>query len=189
MPLAEHGHLTSINVCPVPWEHRPINRGHVGCILVKEIHLNNREGACQDEPDEAPPPFYNPAWCPQYSGPSVSPRHEACAIPTQTPGRSKREPAKSCATMRPGLKAPKGLTSRGHGAQLCGYSMLTRTQVFIGSFQAEKASISSNQINQALTKEGRRTRSILTRFYWCVLVLGSKVSLSCVYLDCSYLSE
>lgn len=136
-----------------------------------------------------PPTFYNPAWCPQYSGPSVSPRHEACAIPTQTPGRSKREPAKPRAKLHPGLKVPKDLASRGHCAQLCGYSMLTRTQVFIRSFQAEKASISSNQINQALTKDVRRTRSILTRFYWCVLVLGTKVSLSWDYLDCSYLLE
>ncbi len=61
LPRTEQGHRTSITVCPVPMGHRPINRGHVSYIVVKQIHLNHREGACQNEPDEAHPFIIRPA--------------------------------------------------------------------------------------------------------------------------------
>lgn len=99
------------------------------------------------------PSFYNPPRNPQYNGSSVSPRHEACAIPTQTPGRSKRESAEPRAKLRPGLIPPKDVASRGQGARRCRYSTSTRMQDLIRFFQAEKACTPIDKVDQALTKE------------------------------------
>ena len=110
------------------------------------------EVTCQDEPDEVLPPFIiRPLLPVQWT--RVSRHHEACAILTQTPGRSKRGlPSPG----RPGLKPPKRVARGDDGAHLHRCSILTMALNSMRLFQREKASAPSDRVNQALTKDGKR---------------------------------